>query len=356
MSRFTAIMALILAAAGFTAAASWQAQAAGGEQTAGSRGAEYARLGVDTDASGQVFLKSSSLGEKLVPLGGSTAEEASEIRKFLAVYESAKRGVPPDEIWNWIRNHPGSAWNPSLYYCMGLALELGGRYADAAGAFSAANSGFRQYLRQNGGEFPEDARTYAGRIYDSIYASLLSLHARLGNADEVAKLLVHEDEHFSARAVKQAAWAKYRLWDIRNKPEKSFRSGTFALSKLLPEKYSDSIMSIDAPKNGFSLLELKNIAGKYNQKLVVIKDEKDIPVPSVAYLRSGHFAAITGTSQGRILKIEDAVAGFPRAVRENGLMHELTGYYLVAGNFKGGTAVPDSEAAGIRGLGYVPFE
>ena len=106
--------------------------------------------------------------------------------------------------------------------------------------------------------------------------------------------------------MKQAAWAKYRLWDIRNKPEKSFRSGTFALSKLLPEKYSDSIMSIDAPKNGFSLLELKNIAGKYNQKLVVIKDEKDIPVPSVAYLRSGHFAAITGTSQGRILKIEDA--------------------------------------------------
>lgn len=172
----------------------------------------------------------------------------------------------------------------------------------------------------------------------------------------VAKLLVYEDEHFSARAVKQAAWAKYRLWDIRNKPEKSFRSGTFALSKLLPEKFSESIMAIDAPKDGFSLLELRNIAGKYNEKLMVIKDDKDIPVPSVAYLRSGHFAAITGNVRGKIIRIEDAVAGFPRAVSESGLRHEMTGYYLVSSGFKGGTAVPDSEAAGIRGLGYVPFE
>ena len=356
MSRFTILTALLIAAAGFAAGASGQEQPAGNRISAQGEVHESARLGVDTDASGEVFIKSAALGERLVPLGASTREESSDLKRFLAVYETSKKNVPPDEIGGWIKKHPKSVWNPSLFYCMGLAFEIGARYTDAVGAFTAAHAGFRQALRDSGGDFPAPVSTYAGRIYDSIYASLLSLQARLGNADEVGKLLIYEDEHFSARAVKQAAWAKYRLWDIRNKPEKSFRSGTFALSKLLPEKYSDSIMSIDAPKNGFSLLELKNIAGKYNQQLVVIKDEKDIPVPAVAYLRSGHFAAITGTSQGRILKIEDAVAGFPRAVRENGLKHELTGYYLVAGNFKGGTAVPDSEAAGIRGLGYVPFE
>ena len=88
MSRFTILTALLIAAAGFAAGASGQEQPAGNRISAQGEVHESARLGVDTDASGEVFIKSAALGERLVPLGEVAADC---IKNYL---EGGTRAIP----------------------------------------------------------------------------------------------------------------------------------------------------------------------------------------------------------------------------------------------------------------------
>jgi RHS repeat-associated protein len=280
------------------------------------------------------------------PLANGVAlpTEQADLSAALQQYKTAHDPLQTQAIEAFLTAHPHSAWANSLWLNLGLIYQQSGRYSDAAESYEHASQGISVLKNHD-----------ISILSDRIYAAQLSLHTQLGHQQQVELLLKQTAAHQSGIADAVIAQAKQGLWEMQNNPQESFRCGSVALAELLQQSGisgSQQLLSLPAPKEGFSLAELQTLADKHQFQSSVIRTNTQIPVPSVVHWKSGHFATVLAKN-GDHYTIADPISGQNTDMTSASILRESSGHYLVNKALSGsGEPVALSTANAIRGAGY----
>ena len=276
--------------------------------------------------------------------GTATPSELADLSVALQQYKTAHDPMQTEAIENFLSAHPHSAWKNSLWLNLGLIYQQSGRYSDAIQAYEQASEGIRVLKNHD-----------MSVLSDRIYAAQLSLHTQLGHQQQVEQLLKLTGSHQSGIADASIAQAKRGLWEMQNNPQESLRCGVVALAELLRQgglSGSQQLFSLLAPKGGFSLAELQNIAGQHHFQSSVIYTNHQIPVPAVVHWKSGYFATVLAKN-GDHYTVADPISGQNNEMTSASILRESSGNYLVEKKLSGiGKPVDLTAANAIRGAGY----
>jgi RHS repeat-associated protein len=199
--------------------------------------------------------------------------------------------------------------------------------------------------------------------FDAVTGTLLQLHASLGHRERTQALL---DEPGTAglggAAALQAQFAREALEQMRDEPEVALRCGWVALFEVLRRQGAGAALLRDvqqqrAGRDGTSLAELAAFARAHGLDLQALRITAGaaFPVPAVAHLKTGHFAAILerrDDGRGELVRTVDAVTGLDGWIPAAALAGESSGFVLAAGGVRDGIlAVGDDAARGVMGAG-----
>ena len=264
--------------------------------------------------------------EPLVPVGADpTPAETAALANALQGY--AKRSGPDDfsSLTDFIDAYPTCPWNVALLTNLGLEYYHTGQYSKVAGALTQA------------WELGKAATDPKGKvIVDRAVGELAYMHARLGHMTELEALLKSvEGRAFSGPATERIVGAREGLWNMRNRPEISFRCGPFALHRIKlsldpTNPGTELIQASASTPQGFSLLQTAELSHKLGLNFQMAFRAKDAAfvVPSVVHLKVEHFAAITRQEGERYL-LQDSTFGNDAWVTRATLEAETSGYFLI---------------------------
>lgn len=277
-----------------------------------------------------------------VAFGASSVQETSAVVGVRDAYQATGSAEP---LRSFLDTNPSSAWRLSLLTNQGLIYQRQGYYSRALQALEGADAL----------DAPVE-NTEQRAAADGSIGALLDLHAKLGHAAEIEKILrALGDRPLTGAASEQAVRARETLWQARNTPRTANLCGVGALAQLLRQRRSAdqvALRKLDAVHGGhkgLSLVRLEQIAQSVNLDLRAVHrgPAQDVPVPSVVHWRSGHYAAILSEEDGRYL-VSDAVLGAgSHWIDRRAIDEEASGYFLAAN----GRRVAQAEARTIVGAG-----
>jgi tetratricopeptide (TPR) repeat protein len=150
---------------------------------------------------------------------------------------------------------PQSPWKPGLLVDLGLEYYKTGRYSQALDAWHKA------------WELSKTATDPKGKaLADRAGGELAYMYARLGRVTELDALLKSvKSRVFSGPATEMITGAREGLWNMRNRPEISFRCGPLALHRIMltshPENpKSEMIDATSSTQRGFSLHQVAKLS------------------------------------------------------------------------------------------------
>jgi RHS repeat-associated protein len=291
--------------------------------------------------------------ELLIPIGGepSPAENAALAE---ALRNFARRSDPDDftSLTAFVERHPKSTWNTALL--TGLGLEY---YKSAY--YSLALAAWKQALSLN--HQPADLK--GKLLVDRAICELAGLYSRLGRMDELEALLKSvEGQVFLGAATERVNLAREALWNMKNRPEISFRCGPLALQSIRRFLNSNAtlpgeLLESASTQKGLSLKQVAELAQKVGLNYRIAFREKGAPIifPSVVHWRVGHFAAMLRFEGGHYY-LEDATFVNSTWATEKAIESEASGYFLIPADRelpKGWRAVTAEEAGKVWGKGLV---
>jgi RHS repeat-associated protein len=288
--------------------------------------------------------------EPLVASGTTSDEENAALLNALTSYTAQTAKDDFAVFDSYLRAYPYSPWRVALLADIGL---LDYHY----GYFSRALTAWQQSW--DAGRSSTDPRVKA--LVDRVAGELLRMHARLGHAADIERLIADiGDRKLTGQATEALAGAREGLWVFRNNPGIGYLCGPMALKNLLLSlgRPADQVRFLDdyrSGPNGVSLTEVAALAEKAKLDFHLVHREagQPIPIPSVVHWKVSHYAAIIGEKDGRY-HIKDPTFGHDLWVTRGALETETSGFFLALGKPDSGPwrlATAD-EAAHVHGMGY----
>jgi RHS repeat-associated protein len=298
------------------------------------------------------FISGRFFEEPLVPIGADpTPDENAALASALQGY-SARSG--PDDfssLTGFINAYPASAWNAALLTNLGLEYYNTGHYSQTLEAWSEA---WRLAKASND--------PFGKAIADRAVGELAYMYARLGRMSDLDALLKSvEYRVFSGPATERIVGAREGLWNMRNRPEISFRCGPLALHRLMvstrPENPgTDLIHATASTRHGFSLPQVAKLSQQLGLNFQMAFREKGaaLVAPSVVHWKVDHFAALVRQEGDRYL-LQDPTFRNDMWVTREALESESSGYFLIPPGAlsRGWRAVEEPEGETIWGKGNV---
>ncbi len=307
---------------------------------------------VSTTPTPQEIFEGRFFEEPLAPIGA--APTPAENAALAAALQNYSRRLGPDDfsrLTGFLDAYPESPWNAALLTNLGLEYYYTGHYSDALDAWRRA------------WELAKAATDARGKaIADRAVGELAYLYARLGRMIELDELLNSlEGRTFSGPAAQKIVGAREGLWNMRNRPEISFRCGPLALHRIKlstdPDNPgTDLIHATASTQQGFSLLQVAELSlklGLYFQ-MAFRGNGAAFVVPSVVHWKVGHYAAMIRQEGDRYL-LQDPTFGNDVWVTRKALEAETSGYFLIPPGrlVTGWRAVQAQEGETVWGKGAV---
>jgi RHS repeat-associated protein len=308
-------------------------------------GAAYA----STQTPPSAVVQAAHFEEPLVPSAPTTSDENAALVQALDAYRAqpAKDDFTPFDAF--LAAYPNSGWRVALLADMGLLDYHYGYFSRAIGTWQQA---------WEAGRASTDPHVKA--LVDRIAGELLRMHARLGHADDIEKLIADiGDRKLTGQATEELTGAREGLWIFRHNPGIGYLCGPMALKNLLLAlgRPADQVRFLDdyrSGPNGVSLAEVAALATKAKLDFHLVHRDADqpIPIPSIIHWKLSHFAAIVGQSNGRY-HIKDPTFGHDLWVTRGALDNEGSGYFLALGKQDAGPwrLATAEEAARVHGMG-----
>jgi RHS repeat-associated protein len=287
--------------------------------------------------------------EPLVPVGGTpTAKENTELAAALVGY--SKRSGPDDftSLTGFLHRHPQSPWTAALLTDLGLEYYNTAHYSQALDTWSNAWSLAGRAT---------DAKSAA--LVSRAFAELIKMDSRLGRMDEIERLLNSiGNQPLPGPAGQGVTDAREALWNMKNRPEISFRCGPLALRSiriaLNMDGSSDAeILKTASSQRGCSLPQVAELSGKIGLNYqMAFRNSGDFIVPSVVHWKVGHYAAMVRKA-GTLYELQDPTFGNTTWATKDALEAETSGYFLVASGPlpRGWRTVNKEEGATVWGKG-----
>lgn len=286
--------------------------------------------------------KARVFAEPLVPLGDPTANENADLASVLR----PGRGDDVAVIEGHLARHPDSAWAPSLRLNLGLVHRRKGALTKALDSYRLA------------WEAAKDRDDDEGRaVADRAIAERADLLTRVGRQQNLEALLDDiEGRDIRGSASQWVLRAQQAVWFLQNMHEKAVPSGPVAVQRVLAFLHGEDapagpIWEVHATPEGATLLEMRDLAGRVGLDMqMAFRAEGEFPLPAVAHLRLGHFAAVI-RREGSDYLLDDPILGGHQWISADILAAESSGYFLIPGGQlpRGWRAVADEEGRLPRG-------
>ena len=290
-----------------------------------------------------------NLEEPLVATGPTTAEEDAALTAATAAFVESSKATDKDfpeqaaPLLAFVAKYPDSGWT------MAVQTDLGLRYYNA-GYYSRAIDAWQQAWQLGRSSQIIEAK----RLTDRAVGELLRMHARLGHADEIDKLLADlGDRPLTGAATEFASGAREGAWVMRNRPEIAYLCGPKALVNVMrvqgaPESQVKIANDAESGHHGYNLTQLSALADKAGvaHQLVYRAPGQPVPVPSIINWKLNHYAAIVAEQGGHFIVKDPTFADGDRVVTRDAIDAEGSGYFLVpAGAAKSVTGTSQGAAA-----------
>jgi len=290
--------------------------------------------------------------EPLVPVGGEPSpDDNSALRAALQGY--AARSSPDDfsSLTAFLADNPQSHWSAALLTSLGLEYYATGYYSRALAAWKEA------------WEVAHTAtEPKAKALADRALGELAYMYARLGRTTDLKALLtsVH-NRAVVGPATERIAGAREGLYNMRHRPEVSFRCGPLALHRILlrapgSNPRTDLIHAAESTQTGFSLRQIKELSADVGLGFQMAYREQgsEFIIPCVLHFNLDHYAALVDREDGRFV-LEDPTFGTSTWATRAALEVETSGYCLLpAGPLPPGwRTVCDEEGGRVWGKGNV---
>ena len=301
------------------------------------------------------FEKLRRLPEPLFVMTGNTDQKVNkELAAALDRFAQRPQAENALVLERYLEKYPESPWRVSLLTNLGIVYRAGGYWSKALRAWKEAWS-----LGH------DESKAESRLMVDRAVAELAELYARLGRVSELEQLIQEVGtRELRGSAAQKLAGARQSLHLMRTEPEKSFRCGPFAISRIWASQHPDSAIpaavldSKCVPLKGTSLDQVRDFGLKLDVPLQIAKRSPGAKLitPAVVHWKEGHYAAIIREHAPTRYVIQDPTFGIDMLVSSECLDAEASGYFLVPkGELPAGwTAVDDVEGATIWGKGAVP--
>jgi RHS repeat-associated protein len=298
----------------------------------------------------QEFFRARVFEEPLMPMGREpTRLENAALAEALLDY--SQRSSPDDfvSLTGFLEKHPNSPWSAALLTGLGSDYYNTAYYSKALDAWARAWA------------LAKDATDARGKaIGDRAAGELTYMYARLGRMTELEALLKSvEGRVFVGSATEKIEGAREGLWNMKNRPEISFRCGPLALHRIKaatdPQAAAElAIFESASTQKGLSLSQVAEVSTKIGLNYQMAFREKggDLIVPSVLHWQVDHYAAIIRRDGDRYLLQDPTFRNDVWATRR-ALEAETSGYFLIpAGPLpKGWRKVAPNEGEKVWGKG-----
>lgn len=285
------------------------------------------------------------LVEPLVADGTPTAEQeaalAAATAQFTQLGSTAKDfAEQAGPLLAYLSKFPASPWSMALQADIGFGYYNAGYYSRAIDAWQQA-----WQLGRN------SAIIEVKRLTDRAVAELIRMHARVGHADAIDKLLADlGDRPLTGAATEFVSGAREGAWVMRNRPEIAYLCGPKALVNVMraqgiAEDRVKVANEAESGPHGYNLTQLSALANKagVTHQVMYRAPGQAVPVPSVINWKLNHYAAIVAEQDGRYIVKDPTFADGDRVVTREAIDAEASGYFLVpAGAVKSAPAAQSS--------------
>jgi hypothetical protein len=220
------------------------------------------------------------------------------MRRAAALLNYSKRTSPDDfsSLTGFLDQHPNSPWRAALLTDLGLDYYNSAHYSLALEAWTQAWSPAKDATEPK-----------AKALADRAGGELAYMYGRLGRMTELEPLLTSvQNRVFVGSATERIASARAGLWEMKERPEISFRCGPLALHRIKlfldPEHAGPTTRAVynsASTQKGFSLAQTAALSQEVglNYQMAFRSRNAAFVVPSVIHWQVGHYAAIIGLDQ-----------------------------------------------------------
>lgn len=226
----------------------------------------------------------------------------------------------------FVQQHPDSPWTPSVRSSLGKHFRDRGRYSDALEQWRAAWLATRDFKDGDGKKVADDALVHLTRLL-----------ANLGKQEDLQAIFEEIDQrNLDSGPLQQMMMrTKEAFVQMSKRPEVAFTCGTLALDQVIrrlnnPNYNSRLVRDARAPKNGFSLIELKELAKQQGLNFVCAErlDGGDIIIPSIIHWRPNHYGAVVDRS-GELYEVYNFIDDHPVWMELDAINAESSGNFLI---------------------------
>jgi YD repeat-containing protein len=286
----------------------------------------------------------------LVPAGKIRSDgENKDLALALKQFRNRTDADDASDIENFLKKYPHSQWRVSL------AANLGSHYRRTM-QFTKALATWREAWALGKDSTDPNVK----EVVDEAAAEMAQFYVTLGWTDELQSLINELDGRpLRGAAAVRIQDARSALQQMRDRPEKIFKCGPYALGRICASLGIDNsadplFMRELATPNGTSLTENWLLSKRLglNYQMAMRKRGAAIPLPCLVHWKQGHFTALTRMENGRYL-VEDAT--FPQAwVSSKILDEEASGYFLIPAGplLAGWDAVTEEEGQNAWGRSW----
>ena len=163
-------------------------------------------------------------------------------------------------------------------------------------------------------------------------------------------------------AAERVEQAKSAIWILTNAHSSALASGPIALGQILRYVHPDEprapeITAFHATPDGASIRQIADLSRSVDFPMEPAfrpAGAEEVPIPSIAHLHPGHFAAIVGEANGRYI-LDDPLLGGEFWISETALREQSSGYFLVPeGERPQGWTAPTTSLERVRGKCAAP--
>lgn len=303
------------------------------------------------------FFRSHVLEEPLVPVGSQpTTEENAALAAALLNYSKRTSVDDFSSLTDFLGRYPKSAWCAALLTDLGIDYYNSAHYSQALEAWNQAWS-----LARNTNE------PRAKALADRAGGELAYMYGRLGRMTELEAFLDSAGKRvFVGPSNEKISSARAGLWEMKTRPEISFRCGPMALQRIKVASGSKdsrtatlALYKSASTQKGFSLTQVAEISKDVglNYQMAFRPPGAAMVVPSVVHWKVGHYAAVIREEDGRYL-LEDSTFRNNVWATKSAIEAEASGYFLIPpGPLPDGwRSVETQEGSSIWGKPSRPFE